>query len=309
MITMSSAMSYVFRRFSLRGLIIVALCGALGLLSGCSALRIGYATAPDLSYWWLDRYLDFNATQTPRVRQAIRQWFAWNRRTQLPDYAVELGRARAEVLADTTPARVCEWQAEVIERARAAFDHFAPSAADLLLTVTPAQLRHLERHYAKVNEDFRGEYLQPDPRRRAAKNVERTVERAEMLYGRLDASQRARIAEALRRSPFDPEAWLAERRLRQRDGLRTLRRLLAEGADHAQALSALSGYADRLERSPREGYRQYARRLDAFNCAFAADLHNATTAAQRRRAADRLAGWADDLRAIVAAPAAGDSAR
>ena len=44
-------------------------------------------TAPDLVYWWLDRYIDFNDTQTPRVHEAIKQWFAWHRRSQLPDYA------------------------------------------------------------------------------------------------------------------------------------------------------------------------------------------------------------------------------
>ena len=43
------------------------LCGALTLVAGCSALRIGYSTAPDLVYWWLDRYVDFNGHQTVRV--------------------------------------------------------------------------------------------------------------------------------------------------------------------------------------------------------------------------------------------------
>ena len=38
-----------------------------------------------------------------------------------------------------------------------------------------------------------------------------------------------------------------------------------------------------------------------FNCAFAATLHNSTTAAQRRIAAAKLAGWAADLRYLAAA--------
>ncbi|MBC8057759.1 MAG: hypothetical protein H7Y61_14390, partial [Rhizobiales bacterium] len=63
-------MSSVFRTFGFRSLIIGA---ALALLGGCSALRIGYGTAPDVVYWWLDGYIDFNDTQTPRVREAIRQ--------------------------------------------------------------------------------------------------------------------------------------------------------------------------------------------------------------------------------------------
>ena len=274
----------------------------LALLGGCSALRIGYGTAPDLVYWWLDGYVDFNDAQTPRVREAIKQWFAWHRRTQLPDYAAQLARAQAEVLADTTSARVCEWQAEVVKRAHTAFDRIAPAAADLMLTITPEQIRYLDQRYAKFNAQFRDDYLQPEPRKRAEENVKRTVDRAETLYGRLDDAQRARIAEGLARSPFDADLWFAERRQRQLDVLQMLRKLAAEKASREQALAELKGYVERLERSPREPYRRYSERLAEFNCALGASLHNATTAVQRRTAAQKLAGWEADLRAIAAAP-------
>ena len=85
MMTISRAMC-VFRLSRVRAAIIVAmLCALLPMISGCSALRIGYSTAPDLVYWWLDGYVDFNADQTTRVRAVIAQWFAWHRRAELPD--------------------------------------------------------------------------------------------------------------------------------------------------------------------------------------------------------------------------------
>ena len=277
----------------------VALCGVLALGAGCSALRIGYSTAPDLVYWWLDGFVDFDDRQAPRVREALAQWFAWHRRTQLPEYADLLARAQSEVVADTTPARACEWQAELTRRARSAFDQAVPPAAELVLTITPQQIRHIERRYSKANDEFRDAYLQPDPRRRAEAALTRTVERAEKLYGRLDDSQRARISEALARSPFDPELWLVERRQRQQDALQLLRKLTGEGANRDQAQAALRVYVEHVERSPREAYRRYVERLDEFNCAFAAKLHNATSAAQRRSAAQRLAGWEGDFRALA----------
>lgn len=277
------------------------LCGVLALISGCSALRIGYGTAPDLAYWWLDRYIDFNGIQTPRVREALAQWFSWHRRKQLPEYAVLLARAQAEVRADTNAARVCEWQMELIHRARTAFDAAVPPAADIVLSITPLQIAHIEQRYAKVNEEFRDDYLQPDPAKRAAATLKRTIDRAEMLYGRLDDSQRARIAAALPRSPFDAELWLAERRMRQQDALQVLNKLVRERAGRDQAQAALRAYADRIEHSPQEAYRRYSARLAEFNCAFAATLHNGTSTAQRHHAADKLAGWEGDLRALAAA--------
>ncbi|MES2991997.1 MAG: DUF6279 family lipoprotein [Pseudomonadota bacterium] len=280
----------------------MALCSLIAL-SGCSALRIGYATAPDIVYWWLDRYVDLDDAQTPPVRAAIKQWFGWNRRTQLADYGALLARAQSEVLADTTPARVCEWQGEVLKRAHVAFDQIAPSVADLMLTITPQQVRHIEQRYAKVNTEFREDFLQADAARRAEVTRKRVIDRAEMLYGKLDDAQRERIDEGLKRSPFDADLWFAERRFRQQDLLQGLRKLQTTegGASREQAQALLRGYVERLERSPRDNYRRYYERLTEFNCAFAAGLHNATSAAQRKTAAGRLAGWQGDLRAIAAA--------
>ena len=290
-----------FRRW-----IITVLCAALSLTAGCSALRIGYGTAPDLVYWWFDRYVDFNGTQTPRVREAVAQWFAWHRRTQLPDYAALLTRAQAEVMADTTAARVCAWQTELIQRADTAFDRAAPALAEIVLTITPEQIANIERRYVKTNEEFRDDYLQPDLAKRASANLKRTVERAEMLYGTLDAGQRTRMGVALARSPFDAELWLTERRSRQQDALQTLNRLIKEKLPRDQAQAALRAYVDRIERSPHEAYRRYSERLAEFNCAFGATLHNGTSAGQRRTAAQNLAGWIGDLRAITTAVDAGN---
>lgn len=283
----------------LKAWIIVALCGMAALASGCSAVRLGYGQGPFWAYRWLDGYVDFNDAQAPQVRGALAEWFAWHRRTQLPDYAALLARAQVEVLADTTQARACEWQSEVTQRLWGALDHAAPAVADLLPTVTPEQIRHIERRYAESNAEYREAYLQPDPAERTQATLERTIERAESVYGRLDDRQRERIAATLARSPFDPELWFAERRERQLDALRLVRQLAAEGAGRQLAEAALREYVARIDRSPREAYRRYAARLSEFNCAFAADLHNQATLAQRQAAAQKLAGWERDARSLA----------
>ena len=95
---------------SLRGVVSRwAIIAALVLLSvgltGCSAVRFGYNQAPELVYWWLDGYADFDDPQSRRVRDMLGQWFGWHRRTQLPDYANLLQRAQADVLADSNNAQ------------------------------------------------------------------------------------------------------------------------------------------------------------------------------------------------------------
>ena len=274
------------------------MCAVLAAVAGCSALRIGYGTAPDLAYWWLDGYADFNSAQTPKVRDALAQWFAWHRRTQLPDYANLLARAQGELAADTSAARVCEWQGEGIKRAHTAWDRAAPAVAETLLNLTPQQIQHIERRQAKANDEFRDDYLQPDPAKRTRETLKRTVDRAESLYGNLNDGQRARMAEALARSPFDADAWNAERLHRQREIVATLRQVNGDGTTREQALAAVNLLAEHYEHSPREAYRRYQERLVDFNCTFAANLHNGTTPAQRRHAVQKLAGWEGDLRSL-----------
>jgi len=73
------------------GGIIVALALSLGL-AGCSALKLGYATMPELLYWWLDGYADFNDDQEPLVRGELARLHEWHRREELPRIADALGR-------------------------------------------------------------------------------------------------------------------------------------------------------------------------------------------------------------------------
>ncbi len=288
-----------------------ALCAAT-VLSGCSAVRIGYDQAPTLAWWWLDGYLDFDARQAPAVKDALAQWFAWHRKNQLPDYAELLAAAQVQVLQPATAVQVCRWNDELRARIEAGLAQAVPPAADLLPGIGAAQLEHLERRYQKSNRDFEQDFLQADPDERRAAAVERTIDRAEMLYGRLDPRQRQLIAAGVEASPFDPAAWLTERRELQAQVLQTLARLTAGGparADRASNVAGLEALAQRMLRTSPGPYRDYQRRLTDYNCAFVARLHNSTTPAQRQAARDKLRGWEEDLRVLAARKPPPDAAR
>jgi Family of unknown function (DUF6279) len=296
MITMFNAMS----RSLIRTGIIAFLVATSALLGACSALRIGYNQVDELAYWWLDGYIDFNESQTPRVRGALAQWHAWHRRTQLPDYSALLARARTEAANPTTPERICQWWGDLRGRLDVAFERAVPAAADVMLSLSPEQIRHIERRYAKANEEFRADYLQADPAERRKESIRRAVDRAETFYGRLDDGQREQVAKAVAESPFDAELWFTERRARQQEALQMLRRLRPEGASSDQAQAALRAYYDHALRSPRPAHLRYAQNLTQYNCAWAANLHNAATPAQRAVLLGKLKGWEADLRSLAA---------
>jgi hypothetical protein len=303
MITMFNTMPPpVLRRIPFRLPIIAALLIVLATISGCGmALKLGYDQGSPIAFRWLDGYVDFNDAQSPRLRSALDEWFAWHRRTQLPDYAELLARAEVEVLANTTPERMCAWADEIRRRVDIGFEHARPTIADLLPTLTPQQIANIEKKYAERDASWRDDYLQREPNRRRDAAVDRELERAEQLYGSLDDAQRDVVANAVAKSPFDAELSYAERLRRQQDVVGVMRRLIGRGATRAEADAEIGAFLQRQGRSPNEDYRRYAVKLSDYNCAFAAALHNATSAAQRRVALQRLQGYERDLRALAAA--------
>ncbi len=270
----------------------------LPALSGCSALRLGYANGPQLAWWWIDGYFDFHREQAPQVKQALDKWFDWHRSSQLPDYVALLASARQQVLEPATPALVCRWQDRVREQLEPALARASADFADIVPGLGEVQFKHLEQKYAKLIDEMRGDFLQADTAERQRESVKRAVERAERVYGSVDEAQLRVVTAGVLASPFSPELWLAERQRRQRDTLQVLRRLVAERSDRDQRIAALRALVQRTERSPNPEYRAYQLKLRDYNCALAAQIHNATTSAQRQKARDNVKGWEDDLKSL-----------
>ena len=53
--------------------------GAALLLSGCGLLSLAYNQLPNLSYWWLDDYFDFNTAQSTQVRNGLDALALWHK--------------------------------------------------------------------------------------------------------------------------------------------------------------------------------------------------------------------------------------
>ncbi|MDP3086433.1 MAG: DUF6279 family lipoprotein, partial [Rubrivivax sp.] len=227
------------------------------LLTGCSTLRLAYNSGPQLAWWWVDGQFDFSREQAPAVRRALDQWFDWHRGSQLTDSAALLAAWQPQVLEPATAGRVCGWLDQARERLQPALDQALVLAAGQALRLREPQFRHLEQQHAKALARLREDFLQPDPEARLKAATGRSVDRAESFYGSLGEAQKRVLAAGAVASPFDAEAWLAERQARQRDTVVVLRRLVADGADNATAQAALRALAERVERSPRPAYRAY----------------------------------------------------
>jgi hypothetical protein len=272
------------------------LAGALALLllQACSSVRLAYNNGPDLAYWWLDSYVDFDDGQAARLHAALPQLLSWHRSHELPLTADLLKKLQGLAAAPTTPAQACNAWADVRTHLQPLVNQAAPLAAEVAGTLSAAQLLHIEQRLSKNNQDYRTKWGQGSPLERSERRVKAGVERYENLYGKLEDAQRSELQASVAASSFDFEHSWAERLRRQKDLLQTLRQVsTSSGPGHQAALQA------QIQRLLEGSQDAYTARLTQEACATFAAVHNAATPAQRERAVRRLAAYERDARELA----------
>lgn len=278
---------------------IIVLLTAVAGLAACSAVRLGYNTLGDVAYWWLDSYLDFTPAQSPRVREDLARLHQWHRAEELPRFGRMLHRMEDLVPRDVTPEQACSFMTEFRERLLAVARQAEPAAVPLATGLDADQLQHLQRKYEKNNADYTGDWIRLGPAEQKEKRYRQFLDRAEMIYGRLDEAQRQELRRDVDRSIFDPKRILAERQRRQQDALQTLGRIVNERVTFEDARLLLRGYVERALTPPGAAARAYQDALVAEGCRHFAILHNSTTAEQREAAVRRLRAYQRDLRELA----------
>lgn len=263
---------------------------AVSVLAGCSLLSLAYNRLPTIAYWRLDAMLDLNTAQSALVRQELDRWHAWHRREHLPRYAQALTQWQAQMVQDATPAQVCVALDQLRQWAREASQQALPLAVRLAPTLSEPQLQHWQRHQLESEAEFRADFMSTNGAV-APKRLRRATERVEMIYGALNAEQRAWWHERLRRSAFDPQRSLVQRQQRFADWTGAVRRIQAGAGAEGEVQQAWlrvwqpDAAADAAERDA----------LQQGVCAQLAELHNRTTPAQRVIAQQKLQSFAADF--------------
>ena len=272
-------------------------------LAACSAIKLGYNNLDEISYWWLDSYVDFTDEQAPRVREDLARLHAWHRNEELPRLAALLQAMEAIAAGEVSPAQVCAFVPRLRERLAAAAHRAEPAIVTLALGLGPDQLAHLERKYGNNNDKYRQEWVRLAPAALHDKRFEQFLERSEMVYGPLAEPQRAALRKQIEQSVFDPRQVLAERQRRQRDALETLRKVTAQPAvTISEARALVRAYLARALASPDAAYRRYEQAVIAESCRSLSELHNSASPAQREAAVRRLRAYQRDLSELASQP-------
>ena len=268
-------------------------------LPGCSAVKLGYNNAPEISYWWLDGYFDFNSSQSTQLRKELNTVQTWHRQNELAAYVKTLEKIQKMTPGSITPDQVCEVYSEVKPRFQALIDQTEPILVSMVPTLKPEQIVHLSRQLDKRSEKWREEWLDGSLAERRERRFKQWVDRSEMLYGNLEEPQLVALKNQVANSSFDVANSYRESQRRHQDTLQTFKKIQLEKADGAKVKSDIRGLLDRSMNSPDAAYRAQMEKLTQENCKALATLHNSTTAAQRQKAKSVLEGYGADALTLM----------
>jgi hypothetical protein len=268
----------------------------ISILCGCNTARLAYNNGETVSYFWLNRYVDFDVDQKPWVKKEISALFAWHRQTQLKDYVDLLTRTQKQLESPITEADVQNAYDEARQRMLALLERAAPALADLALSLRQQQIEHIEARFADNNEEFRKEHLSSSPAERQEARFKKTLKQAELWFGKFSAEQRREIRMLSEARPLDDELVLAERIARQQALLELLRSIRAEKPSREAAIALIRRHAARITEYGEEPQRQeYFERYHAATVHMIANIINNATPQQRQHCIEQLQAWIDDF--------------
>jgi hypothetical protein len=273
------------------------------ILTGCSAVRLGYNKLPEIASWWLDSYIDFSDTQGPQAKVALQKLQAWHRKEELPAIAELLVQAQTLALQNITPEQACKiWEGAQV-RIESFIQESSRLAAPVVSQLSAKQFKHLEKEWASRNEDWKKQWLQGTPDSRIKKRVDLAAERFNSFYGDLNLEQRQVLKQQFLQSTWAPEASYQRRLKRQEEQLIALQAMSSEITKPAMPLP-------QVEKALQSLILQSVRPKDATDlskqlqleqqaCQNLAQLHNTMSPAQRLKAQRKLKDYETDVRELM----------
>lgn len=277
--------------------LLLTLALGLALLSGCSALRVGYNQADTLLAWMADDYFDLDHPQKQEFNKRIDRLLKWHREDQLPDYARLLNEIKQRGQRQLTRDDA-HWMVDSAKvRFRAIAQHGANDAADMLAAMTPDNIQALQKKFDKVNEKFLREYKVKggvDERKRA--RLQRTLKQLRDWAGSLTPAQEERIAALNNAIPSTDALRHQDRQRRQKEFLALLE-LRHDKKELAPRLRAWltdweKGRSPEFARAQAEAYEK--------RVALYLEVERMLTPHQREHALHKLQNYIDDIHALTA---------
>ncbi len=268
-----------------------AFAAAAWLLAGCTALRLAYDNADTYLLFRAKSYLDLDAKGSDELDERIDEFFAWHRRTALPQYARISEEAAKRVTRGLSREDLVWGYDSLLAHARQSLRFAAERVAPLLDRLTPQQVAYMEKRFAEDNRKFAREYLRGSEAERRKRRARRLEERLEDWVGNLSSVQAEKVRQFSERTPLYDELRARDRQRMQAEFVDMIRK--------REAQKHLPDWIANWERGRDPAHLAASERFRQEYLALLLELDKTLAPEQRNRAAATLRRYAEDFRVLA----------
>jgi uncharacterized protein DUF6279 len=269
----------------------VTLALAAALLAGCTALRLAYDNADTYLLFRAKSYLDLDAKSSDELDERIDEFFAWHRRTALPQYARLSEEAAKRVTRGLSREDLVWGYDSLVAHARQSLRFAAERVAPLLDRLTPQQVAHMERRFAEDNRKFAREYLRGSEAERRKRRARRLEERLEDWVGNLSHVQAEKVRQFSERTPLYDELRAKDRQRMQAEFVDMIRK--------REAQKRLPDWIANWDHGRDPAHLAASERFRQEYLALLLEIDKTLAPEQRNRAAANFRRYAEDFRVLA----------
>lgn len=274
------------------------LLGLSLLLGACSRFGLAYRNLDWLLPWRLNDYLNLDREQQAWLRPRLQAHLEWHCSVELPRYLDWLQRTGRLLDQPRPDAKQLAAQFSEVDAAlKRIAVQITPTAIELLQTLNPKQVAELYAALDEDNREDREDFLDPPLALQISERAERMEQRLRPWLGRLNAGQRARIAQWATDMGGQNRLWL-DNRLRWQEAFRAALEARRSADFPARLQRLLQERETFYDATYQERYRRSRQALAEL---FSALLGSAD-ARQRERLRHRLRDLGRDLAEQLCAP-------
>jgi len=264
---------------------------AAWLAGGCTALRLAYDNADTYLHFRAQSYLDLDARGSDELDARIDEFFAWHRRSALPQYARVSDEAAKRVAKGLSREDVVWGYDSLVAHARQSLRYAAERVAPLLDRLTPQQVAHMERRFADDNRKFAREYLRGSEADRRKRRAKRWEQRLEDWVGNLSPVQAEKVRQFSERAPLYDDLRAKDRQRMQTEFVDMIRR--------REAQKRLPDWIANWERGRDPAYLAASERFHQEFLALIQELDRTLAPEQRNRTVASFRNYAEDFRVLA----------
>jgi len=261
------------------------------LAAGCTALRLAYDNADTYLHFRAQSYLDLDARGSDELNARIDEFFAWHRRTALPQYERVADEAAKRLAKGLSREDVVWGYDSLVAHARQSLRYAAERVAPLVDRLTPQQVAHMEKRFADDNRKFAREYLHGSEAERRKRRAKRWEQRLEDWVGNLSPVQAEKVRQFSERAPLYDEMRAKDRQRMQTEFVDMIRK--------REAQKRLPDWIANWERGRDPAYLAASERFHQEFLTLIQELDKTLAPEQRNRAVANFRRYAEDFRVLA----------